>query len=133
LDQFGHLNAITNLFIVGGNLDSGGSYPLTRESSRLPLSGGRQMQIHLNTRSPASANIALQFTLEVPKNCDIEDEIIIGDTSGNQVFVARINEIIPILSPALLMRMSVCAEGVCAKALERLTQIAAIARDAYGY
>jgi hypothetical protein len=73
---------------------------------------------------PAITQIKLAFALEVPKDRGIEDEITIRDERTGRVFEARINEITPIFSTALQMRMRVAVEGITAEAIDQLTKVA---------
>ncbi|MDQ3821216.1 MAG: hypothetical protein M3362_26535, partial [Acidobacteriota bacterium] len=98
----------------------GANYPPSRDTSRLPMSGGKQVYASFSTTAPAQAGLVMNFALEVPKNCDVEDEFIIRSMETNQTFEARINELLPVVSPALLMRMTIAAEGIMTKAIPRL-------------
>jgi Fic family protein len=127
LEQGTKLKGNNDEFSVSGNVVQVQKYQLSKESSRLPMGVGRQAIIELSTKAPANAALKMQFTLEVPKNCDVEDEFVVRDIQTGQTFEARMNELVPHLSPALQMRMTIAAEGIMTKAIPRLVEMAVAA------
>jgi hypothetical protein len=114
-----------NVLNINTEIDYGRNYALAKSTSRLPLDGGRTLIVNLYSSAPARANSSLTFNLEVAKDCDIEDSLVLYNPKKNDIFEARITELIPTLTPALLLRLSMRVKGILGEAIVELTKQAA--------
>ncbi len=60
------------------------------------------------------------FTLEVPRDCGLDDDIIIRGLQTNESFEARITELIPVVSAVLQMRMSIAVQRIIGELISEL-------------
>lgn len=116
------------------NVSADSGYEPVRASHRLPISQqGRRLFVGLETDEPAGANLSDSFTLEVPKDCGREDDLLIHNVTTGETFEARITEMVPVPTAALQMRVSIIIERLLAGWLHRLHQMAAAALKTKGY
>jgi serine/threonine protein kinase/CheY-like chemotaxis protein len=127
IDQGKKMKGNNDEFQVGGNKDMTDNSPPSKESLRPPFGGGRKMNINLITREPVSVRLDMFFVLEVPKNSDVEDEIVIRNVETGETFEARINELVPVFSSGLQKRMMITAEAIITKAISKLVEMATTA------
>ncbi len=115
---------------------------------RLPVKDGPlYLNLYFSVAAPLKASISRHFALEVPKDCDQEDSLLIRKTVAesntqqdlraftNQFFTqrsdrdhhfyARINELHPAPTGALQMRLKIAAEAIVNEALNELLKLAA--------
>ena len=116
------------------NISAESGYEPVRASHRLPISHqGRRLFVGLGTAEPAAANLLDSFTLEVPKDCGREDDLLIHNVTTGETFEARITEIVPVPTAAVQMRVSIIVQRLLAAWLQRLHQMAAAALKTKGY
>jgi len=109
-------------------------YKVTRPSFRPPVSqGGRKLQIVFATEPPAQAQIERSFTLEIPQDCGVDDDLSICSQTTSEIFGARVNEVVPNPTSALQMRLRVWAERILAHGLQELKEKATQALKQQGY
>lgn len=99
-----------------------GSGGITNPGYRATAGGGRGLGIRLTSSAPATAAVSLSYWLLVPKDCGREDDLLIESPGGKDVFGARITEVIPRMSAALQMRMSIFVQRILREALAQLLQ-----------
>lgn len=108
---------------IGATIEQYGHYQPSNEHLRIPVTqDGRQILIHANTYAPAKANIRYTLFLEVPKDCDTEDDIIIRDEHNQLIFEARMEELVPQASAVVQMRVDMAARRVITRVLTALRQ-----------
>lgn len=110
------------------------SYGISDPAYRLPPGGaGRQVTITLGTKPPADASVSRVFQLWVPKAAAGEDDVLLQTTSGTQKFSARVDEIVPVSSGSLQIRLSIFADQVMREMLLELAPLAEKALRQKGY
>lgn len=92
---------------------------------RLPLTGPNGIQITLTTVAPANAAVNRRFALHVPKDCGRDDDIVISDLDRQELFEARVTELLPVPTAALQMRIQIDVERIVRELLDELSQKAA--------
>lgn len=97
-------------------------YPIpNQETSRLPVTeGGRQLVVDIIWEAPRAVK-SLKFGLSVPKDCDVEDELLLNSQDISIPFPARITELIPEVSAALQLRISIFVQAVLGSSIEEIT------------
>lgn len=88
-------------------------YPIPNpDTARCPVTdSGRQLAISVTSSAP-KATVNLRFGLSVPKDCDVEDELLLASQDIPIPFPARITELIPEASAALQLRISIFIQAV---------------------
>lgn len=100
-------------------------YTPVRGASRVPVKHGYQrILLQLNSASPADAQVVYSISLEVPKDCDRDDEIILFNQVANEIYEAKISEILPIVRETLRMRIQIWADDIIRRALVKLKELA---------
>jgi fido (protein-threonine AMPylation protein) len=99
-------------------------YKVQLPTHRSPMSGGRYMQITATTSEPAKAHGSIAFTLEVPRDADADDDVIIRSSGTQEAFTARVSECTPTLSAAALMRIRIFVERVTSELLQAVSAAA---------
>lgn len=119
-------NRIATQRVVNIRLRTGThSYAPINSAYRLPARSGEQwMDIRFVVSSPSPAHTSRTFGLEVPIDCGREDDIIIRNLDTQEIFGAHITDLIPEISNALRMRISIWVEKVLGKALVDLYALA---------
>jgi Fic family protein len=98
----------------------------TNPKYRRPITQGNQwMQISLSTVAPAATQVTRDFILELPKDCDSNDDLIIHDLNTNEVFGSHIIELTPMPTAALQMRISIEIERILREMIDELSKKAA--------
>jgi Fic family protein len=99
---------------------------------RLPgVEGPRRFDLHISTVPPAMAAFSWQFVLEVPRDSERDDTVAVRNLSvDDDLFEARLAEVIPGPSSALQMRLSVAVEGMIRRLLVEASKRAASALEA---
>lgn len=98
-------------------------YQPSNELLRLPVTNrGRQLLIHASTFAPATASITYTMFVEVPKDCDTEDDIIVRDEEHQIIFEARMAELVPHASVVVQLRAGMTARRVITRLLTELRQ-----------
>ena len=148
LEKVRQLKTVT----VGKNNGPNG-HEIVADSYRLPVRDSpRYFNFNLAVVAPLKASVSRHFGLEVPKDCDREDSLIIRETKKDlgvtaQIamptkealkealksvfthqfnhFYARINELHPVPTGALQMRLKIAAEAIVNEALNELLKLAA--------
>jgi Fic family protein len=107
-----------------------------QESLRLPVQthlGISQLRFRLHSQPPAEASVERQFALEVPRDCDRDDELIIRNLVTGESFAARMNELVPVETAALQMRLTVAVQRILAEAVSELSRRATESLRQKGY
>ena len=92
-----------------------------RPTSRLPVIGGSNMiALDLRASAPAEAQFVCTFGVEVPKDCQEDDYVLVADANGEEVFSASLSDLIPEPSVSVQMRVNICARRVLSQALAEL-------------
>lgn len=90
---------------------------------RSPFGGERGFGFALSTpQPPAKAVVGHFYSLEVPKDCGQNDDIMIVKVNGDKTFAARASELIPIPTSALQMRIKLFVRKIINNTLNELTQ-----------
>jgi Fic family protein len=98
----------------GGGVSKGGNViQQVSAEHRLPLSGPLIMNIVAGTQPPAHAGASRVYTLLVPRSATGADDImLVNQTKPSDRFRARIDELMPVMSEALAIRVEIFAERV---------------------
>jgi hypothetical protein len=91
---------------------------------RVPLGGGKALNVNLHSDRPASAKIARNFGLLVPKDAGAEDDIQLRALPQGEEFVARLDELRPTVSGTLFIRVSIFVERTIGEMLSELKTLA---------
>jgi len=91
------------------------------------------LTLKMSTKEPASAEVLRRYYLEVPVDCDNDDDLIIRTEDGHIVVRARAAELIPDLSELLSIRLGIAAQSVVGQALVELKDAAEKALRSKGY
>lgn len=95
---------------------------------------GRYLSLILYTAEPARANVSLSLHLEVPRDADMDDDLIIrNQLTGEEAFTARLAECMPTLNAAVLIRLKIFVERLFGEALQTLAAEAATQLGRQGY
>jgi hypothetical protein len=97
----------------------------TRAEYRMPLSGAKAIQVSLTTVAPANANVNGKFALQVPKDCGRDDDIVIVGRQREELFEARVRELLPVPIAALQMRIEIEVERIVRELLAEISKKAA--------
>jgi Fic family protein len=121
MTQLGELN-LEGLIYFSFEIKNTNDYPLFDENNaRYPASNeGRIFLFSLFGPPPERANLTYNMYLEVPKDCDREDDIIISCPDLQQPFRARMNELVPHPTGALRMRLKMFVQSFLSIAISRL-------------
>ncbi len=105
------------------------------QTHRNPVTqGGRYVNLRLLTAAPANAEVSLMFYIEVPRDADTDDDLIISNhQTGEAAFTARLAEVMPTLNAATLMRLKIFVERVFGEALQTLAAQATTQLGRQGY
>jgi hypothetical protein len=107
---------------------------ISKPANRWPVvEKGRVVQIILSTVSPADAQISQIYILEVPEDCDREEEITIRRHDLKDTVEARISEILPNVSMSLEMRLSIVVKRILAEMIQELSELAVNTLKRQGY
>lgn len=110
------------------------NYQPVLDSNRVPIDGGGgQFDFGIASKAPARAAVTLRFHLEVPKDAGKEDDVVIWSMDTKERFNARMGELVPTLSVALQMRLSMFVQKLLGDALTRLVTRAQKAIQNQGY
>jgi Fic family protein len=104
-------------FQVSGNTNK---TKLTSEIYRHPLKNGRNITLVFSAKSPATASVGRQFSLQVPKDCGKSDDFILVDENVGEIFEARTTELFPNITATIQMRLKLFAKKIIRKALDEL-------------
>jgi len=111
-----------------------GSGYKTRANFCPPVSqGGRRFHIIFASAPPAQAQVERHFTLEIPQDCGVDDDLLISSPTPGEIFSARVNEVVPHPTGALQMRLRLWAERVLTRGLQELKEEATQALKRQGY
>ncbi|HYQ86046.1 MAG TPA: Fic family protein [Bacteroidota bacterium] len=112
----------------------GTNYDATDSEHRVPVTGGgRMVAVRYISSPPANAEVNHAFSIEVPKNCDKDDELQILDRKKEEMFRARIIEVAPTFSGGLKLRMSMYVRALLSEDLDELYHKAGAALKIAGY
>ena len=107
-----------------------------QESLRVPVHthfGVTQVRFSLHSKPPAEASVERVFALEVPRDCDREDELVIRNLVTGESFEARMAELVPVETAALQMRLTVAVQRILADAVGELSRRATDSLRKKGY
>jgi hypothetical protein len=119
---------------IPGQLSTGltaalaGGEPLRAGYRALSSGNVPEVQLHLSTAAPAAAVMALRGAVQVPIDCDSDDDLFMQFFELSQhyaEFTARANELYPKPTVAFQMRVAVFVEGLVNRLLESLQKRAA--------
>lgn len=112
-----------NKIIVEVSVEHRSDYKLKKSSTRHPiLESGRILKLKLTGNEPRQPNFGMHLNLEVPKDCDLEDELLLSSEQIDLSFPARITELSPAASAALHLRISIFVQAVLGIATQELTK-----------
>jgi len=98
------------------------SYQLTLPRSRTP-SPARSLTLFLEAEEPLSASVRRRFGLAVPTDAGRDDDASIVDLgTQTRVFSARMAELVPDITAALRMRMSIAIQRVLGESIDALVR-----------
>jgi Fic family protein len=105
------------------------TYDVYPSTHRLPMRGGHVLRITAATQAPADTRQSISFSLEVPRDADTDDDVIIRNLNSQEAFTARVSECTPTLSAAALMRIRIFLERMIG---ELLQEVSAAATESLG-
>jgi len=92
---------------------------------RLPLNGVPQgIEIRLISDAPAAAQVIRRYHLYLPKDAGIDDDVQFQREDRMDAFYARMDEVVPLTSGVLGIRIALFAERVVASMLGELRPLA---------
>lgn len=111
------------------------SYQSPRSDYRQPVSGeNRSLRIVGRTVPPAQANVSKDYVVDVPKNCDEEDPLVVRNTQGEiDEFEATMLELVPQPETSLVLRLRLYAQTIVGKLLSDLADAAEHTLKGSGY
>jgi serine/threonine protein kinase len=95
--------------------------------------GPRVYEFSLTTPAPANAMVARTFGIEVPKDCGVDDSLVVTIFPPGNTFGASIAELFPVPSDNLLARIRADVEKLISDALGELNRMAGEAKRKSGY
>lgn len=115
--KYGHPKIKPNVHVASP------TYP-TSSVYRLPVIGGRALQIVLISAPPASAQLIRTYNLMLPKDAAGDDDILIEDPKTQDAFRARMDELLPVFSGMLQIHQNMFVERVVSEMLAELMAMA---------
>src|SRR5688500_8887864 len=107
---------------------------LAKATSRWPVAQGkRELFVSLSTAAPAQAEVQRYFLLEVPKDCGLEDDLVIQQHRTKDLIEARMAELSPQATTALEMRLKIAVERIVGSAIQELLNQATESLRVKGY
>lgn len=105
------------------------------ERYRAPMASTRPqgIQLTLSSVSPAAAFVQTQLRLEVPKDANEQMGPVIRNLTTQEIFGARVEEVVPIVSAAVRMRLSMFVERLFGSLLSDLSKRARVEMEKKGY
>jgi Fic family protein len=88
---------------------------------RTPLNGGQTLNVRLSSPAPAAAEVGVNFGIYIPKDPNGEDDMQLRILGSDQMFAARIDELIPAISGITQLRIRMFSEQTVRKLLAELT------------
>ena len=111
----------------GGGMQAGTQYA-TPPGYRLPLSGGQIAHNSIMTQVPARAQVARNYGVVLPMDAAGGDDIkVIELNAGTDPFVARVDEMLPVMSGILQIRLNMFAEWLANEMIAELRELAQVA------
>ena len=101
-----------------------GGYTASMPGYRIPVPQGRRVIVHIRTAEPANAGFTRSFGIEVPRDCGIDDDLIIRGLEKKDAFEARITLLLPAIKSALRMRLAIWVQKVVAELIDDLSKLA---------
>ena len=93
---------------------------------RLPATQpAHNWRVIITATAPANAGYAATFSLEIPKDCGQEDDLVVRWLDRDESLEARITELIPGATTVLQMRISIWVERIIGYLLDKLYRSAA--------
>ncbi len=88
--------------------------------NRFPLAGGQALLLSISSAAPAQAAVQRQFALILPKDAAGDDDVqvlpLVNSSTVNSLpsdgFVARVDQLTPMISGILQIRLSMFAERI---------------------
>ena len=108
---------------VSGKVNALGAGYSVPSGYRTPLIGARILQVAFNSTPPAQAQVSRSYGLLLPRDAAGDDDIQLF-ANASDIFAARIDEIMPAVSGALRIRLSMFAERVVGELLHQLRMLA---------
>jgi hypothetical protein len=105
--------------VRGIGLD-GADFQVSRPEFRRVMRAHGRLYVNVGTKEPADTVLSLYFGVEVPKDCAVDDDLVITDLQTMEHFEARINTVIPEPSEVLSMQVRIWAETIVSEALSTL-------------
>lgn len=122
-----HVHVRADTYPVGSNVGD--------ERYRTPIASTRSQGIQLtfSSTSPAAAAVRTQLRLEVPKDANEQVGPVIRSLTTQESFEARVEEMVPIVSAAVRMRLSMFVERLFGSLLSELSKLARAEMEKQGY
>lgn len=103
------------------------------ERYRFPIGEPRMLILSLSSKSPAEAGSRRRFFLEVPKDANEQAGPVVRDLDTGHTFQARVEEVAPVVSTAVQIRLAMFVERSLNGALNELSEEARKALEKKGY
>jgi len=87
----------------------------------------RFFTIDLTAGAPANVSIRREFQLELPIDCGVDDDLTLRDPETGETFTARLEDVHPVMSSVLQMRMNMFARRLISSAQVELKTRADVA------
>jgi hypothetical protein len=100
-------------------------YNIPESAYRAPLIGGRSLQVGFTLAPPASAGLQRLYDLWLPRDAGGDDDVLFrNEANPADTLVARIDELLPVISGILQIRINIFAERVVREMLGQLRPLA---------
>ena len=133
VNRLSQAHNIANQFQMSAGLSST-DRPYRQKGYRQPLSGGASiLSISLMTSQPASASFQKEVCLYVPVDCGKHDDILVVEEAGNNIFRARIGDLIAGPTPSIQIRARIWVESMVGGFVLHLTTLAEAELKKAGY
>jgi Fic family protein len=103
-------------------------YQIANPAYRQPVGQGRGtgrgLSLMLNSAAPAHATVSRHYGLWLPTDAGSDDDILLVRQNPNDIFSARVDEVIPAISGPLQIRLTLFAERVVAEMFAELKNLA---------
>ena len=131
-DKFNANKYVELTFNVASTNASG--CPITRNEYRnMANSGSPGIHLTISTSAPANANVGIMLGVTVPIDSLVEDDIVVADRDSNEVFTARLSDLIPNQSVSLQMRAEMFIDRLLSEQISNLLTEAKKSLASKGY
>lgn len=100
---------------------------------RFPVTQPQGLELVFASELPARGYVRRKYRLEVPKDANEQAGPLIRSPATGEAFEARVEEVVPVVSTAVQMRLSMFVERLLGSALAELAEQARLELEKQGY